>query len=79
MAFKKIILLLTIQGLFFYLWLAVAQADTANVVPDAKHANDNTGEAISEIISDNSVVNPDTLSAVAASDGTYTEVASDLR
>lgn len=50
-----------------------ARAATANVVPSAKHAtSDTTTETLSEITSDNSSVNPDTLSAVAAGDGTYT-------
>jgi len=45
---------------------------TINVLPNAKHANDTSGEAISEITGDDSTVNPDTLSKVTAGDNTYT-------
>ncbi|MBI2042572.1 MAG: hypothetical protein HYT21_02400 [Candidatus Nealsonbacteria bacterium] len=61
-----------IVSLFLFSGELSIRADATNVVPGAKHANDNTGEAISEITSDDSAVNPDTLSAVVASDGAYT-------
>lgn len=52
--------------------VSIVRADTLNAVPSAKHANDTTTEALSEITTDNSSVNPDTLSSVVSSDGTYT-------
>ena len=61
-----------ITALFALFFATVSHADVINAVPNAKHANDNTTEAISEITSDDSSVNPDTLSSVVAGDGVYT-------
>lgn len=64
--------ILVISSLLFLGNISSVYAATLNVVPNTKHASDNTAEAISEITSDNSSVNPDTLSTVVAGDGVYT-------
>ena len=43
-----------------------------NIIPNVKHANDDTGDNLSSIISDNAVENPDTLSAMSTLDNVYT-------
>lgn len=51
---------------------ALASPGETTVVPNAKHTNDDTTEALSEITGDDSAVDPDKLSKVTAGDNTYT-------
>lgn len=50
----------------------IAVDDILNVLPNAKHANDTSTAALSEVTADDATCNPDTVSGEVASDGCYT-------
>jgi len=80
--FYLFIIFLLVSSWFFLTWpnwndfrLSVDKVYTTdtNILPSTIGASDDTGETtINEITTDNSSVNPDTLSAVNTNDGTYT-------
>ena len=51
--------------------IEIVRAETVNILPNSKHANDNSPSALSEITADDATCDPDTKSADTAGDGCY--------